>query len=147
MTAILADDVERIIMHYYPRRRLEPPSANTAVGWEHDPGLRKLREVTRELEKIHAPVHKGARGGLEVSEEWIVGGRLRVQLSYLGPYAALNFGHAEALDEDLSRLYEAVERALGKHGVTVLNLGELEASVPWIDGARATVWSCLFDPR
>lgn len=140
-------ELERIVMHYYPRRRLEAPSANAGVRWEHDPGLRKLRDVTRELEKIHATVHKGARGGLEVSEEWIVGGRLRVQLSYLGPYAALNFGYSETLDEDLSRLYEAVERALGKHGVAVLNREELEERVPWIDGGRANVWSCLFDPR
>jgi hypothetical protein len=134
------DELERIAIRYYPQGKLRAPSADPSVRWDHDLDLKRLEKVIRDLEKLRPT--KGTRGDLAISEEWVLGQRLRLELSYLGPYATL--AHDGALDEETSRLYEAAERVLKAHQVRVLKTTELAEPLPWFTTELVTVGRALF---
>ena len=139
-------NVERTILHYYPQRALTSPLQNPGVSWDYDPEYKTLKAIMADLKKAGG-VRPGTRGKYDVSEELIVEDAVRVQLSYLGPYAAIDYKLADETDEDRRAVARAVKKVLDKHGVLVLADDALEEGVPWIQhGAPATVWKCLFAP-
>jgi hypothetical protein len=138
-------DVEATIAHFYPERRLANPSGNRAIVWSYDPKNTTLKAIVSELEAL-APTRAGTRGRYDLSEELEIGA-LRLQLSYLGPYAALNYGITSDVDLDGAlvdrQAASDVRRILDRHRVQLLTTSELDEQVPWI-GTYATVWNCLF---
>src|SRR5260221_12091320 len=93
-------DLERTIIHYYPQRALVSPLENDAISWDYDSSYVTLKGVLAELEKIDPSVRPGTRGRYDISEELVVADSIRLQLCYIGPYAALNYGFDRDLDED-----------------------------------------------
>lgn len=140
-------ELERTIIHYYPQRALVSPLENDNVSWDYDPSYGTLKAVLADLKKIDPELRPGTRGRYDISEELILIDELRLQLCYLGPYAALNYGVERDLDEDQRELVRRVEGVLEKHGIALLPEQELDDPVPWIQhgtASRATVWNCLF---
>jgi hypothetical protein len=137
-------DLERTIIHYYPRRVLQTPLDNDAINWDYDPSFKQLKTILSELKTIDPELRPGTRGRYDISEELVVFKTVRLQLSYLGPYGALNHGLARELDEDEREIVRRVKKVLDKHGVRILNDGELSDRVPWIQHGSATIWDCLF---
>lgn len=142
-------ELERTIIKYYPQRALVSPIENDAIAWDYDTGYRTLKAILAELKTLEPTVRPGTRGRYDISEELILGGDLHLQLCYIGPFAAMNYGFERDLDEDERDLVRQVERLLEKHGVMVLEAGQLDELVPWIrEGTHAqrsaTVWNCLF---
>jgi len=134
-------DVAATIAHFYPDRRLADPTENRAIVWSYDPKSTTLKAIVSELQ-----ARAGTRGGYDLSEELEIGA-LRLQLSYLGPYAALNYGIASDVDLDGTivdrQAASDVRRILEKHRVQLLTASELDERAPWI-ATYATVWDCLF---
>ena len=134
-------DVEATIAHFYPERRLVNPVKNRAIVWSYDPKSTTLKAIITELS-----ARAGTRGSYDLSEELEIGA-LRLQLSYLGPYAALNYRITSDVDLDGALVDRQaatdVRRILEKHGVQVLTSSELDEHAPWI-ATYATVWDCLF---
>jgi hypothetical protein len=139
-------DLERTIIHYYPQRALISPLENDGVSWDYDPSYGTLKQILADLKSVDPSTRPGTRGRYDISEELVLKESIRLQLCYLGPYAALNYGLERELDEDERELVRRVERVLEKYGVMLLDEGDLEETVPWIQqGAMgATVWNCLF---
>jgi hypothetical protein len=141
--------VERTIIHYYPRRALVSPLDNEAVTWDYDPSYAALKAVLADLARIDPDLRPGTRGRYDISEELILAGSIRLQLCYIGPYAALNYGVDRDLDEDEREILRRTEKVLEKHGLELLDKRALDELVPWIqhgtpERQRATVWNCLF---
>lgn len=144
----MRSDIERAIIHYYPERALANPAENAAITWSYDADHAILKAVLGDLQAIDAGAHPGSRGANDLSEE-VVLGELHLQLSYLGPWAALNHALERDLSEDEREMARRIERALQKHGIEILSTEDLAEPVRWIrhgapDGEAATVWSCLF---
>ena len=142
-------DLERTIIHYYPQRALVSPLDNEAITWDYDPTYATPKAIIADLKAIDPEARPGTRGRYDNSEELVVGDSVRLQLCYIGPYAALNYGLTRELDEDERDLVERIEQVLEKHGVLLLAPEELDELVPWIQhglpsATRATVWHCLF---
>ncbi len=142
-------ELERTIIHYYPRRALTSPLDDQAITWDYDPSYATLKALLQDLEAIDDDVRPGTRGRYDISEEIVVGDVVRLQLCYIGPYAAINYGLDRDLGEDERELVRRVEKALEKHGIMSLDRATLEEMVPWIqhgtrERRKATVWECLF---
>lgn len=142
-------DLERTIIHYYPQRALVSPLENDTIHWDYDTGYTTLKAILAELKAIDPAHRPGTRGRHDISEEVVLLGTLRLQLCYIGPYAALNYGLERDLSEDERDAIRRVEKILEKHGVQILSDRELGETVPWIQrgtarGTPATVWNCLF---
>ncbi|MCK6544390.1 hypothetical protein L6R52_00840 [Myxococcota bacterium] len=140
-------EIERVIIHYYPQRALVSPLASDAITWDYDTGYATLKSILAALKALDPELKPGTRGRYDISEELVIVGGLRLQLSYLGPFAALNHGLDRELDEDARELARRATEILERHGVRVLSEEELDERVPWIQlpkGNTATVWSCLF---
>ena len=142
-------DVERTIVHYYPKQVLVSPLEDEQVTWDYDTDNAVLRDVIRELKALDPELRNGTRGRYDISEELILFSELRLQLCYIGPYAALNFGVERYLGEDARERADRIRQILQGHGITVLADPDLVESVPWIrhgiaKGTNATVWNCLF---
>ncbi len=142
-------ELERTIIHYYPRRALTSPLDDSGVAWDYDPSYATLKALLRDLEKIGSEVRPGTRGRYDISEEIVVDDAVRVQLCYIGPYAAINYGLERDLGDDERELVRGIEKALEKHGIFCLDKSVLEENVPWIqhgtpERRKATVWDCLF---
>jgi hypothetical protein len=143
----MSPDVERTIMRFYPGRALVSP-IETKVPWDYDPNFVVLKAVLAELTQLDSKLQPGTRGRYEVSEEVVLFGVFRVQLSYLGPYAALNYATAVSPDEATRERSSAIETILRRNGLSVLDTEQLDEVVPWVQGPRvATLWKCLFQPR
>lgn len=145
----MTPEIERTIIHYYPERALVSPLENESVDWDYDPDYSNLKRILGELKAIDPDLRAGTRGRYDISEELILFGKLRLQVSYIGPFAALNYGVERDLDEDDRERLHRVERVLEKHGVLLLRPTDLDETVPWIQhgtesGRAATVWNCLF---
>jgi hypothetical protein len=145
----MTPDIERTIVHYYPKQVLVSPLEDDQVIWDYDTDNAVLREVIEELEALDPNLQNGTRGRYDISEELILFGELRLQLCYIGPYAALNYGVERYLDEDARERASRIRQILESHGITMLEKPDLEESVPWIrhgitKGTAATVWHCLF---
>lgn len=145
----MTPDIERTIIHYYPQRALVSPLENDNVSWDYDADYSTLKSVLGELESLDPEMRPGTRGRYTISEELILFGELRLQVSYIGPYAALNYGLGDDLTEDQRERARRVEQILQKHGLLVLRDQELGEGVSWIqqgaiNGSGATVWDCLF---
>jgi hypothetical protein len=142
-------DIERIIIRYYPNRALTSPLDNDAIRWDYDTNYATLKTVLAELKTLDPEIKLGTRGRYDISEEVVLIDALHVQLSYIGPYAALNHGIARELDEDEREISERLTAILARHGIRLLADNELDELVPWIQhgtpaGRKATVWDCLF---
>lgn len=142
-------ELERTIIHYYPQRALVSPLENDTISWDYDPSYATLKAVLAELKSIDPGLRPGTRGRYDISEEQVLLDTLRLQLCYIGPFAALNYGLDRELDEDEREVVRRVEKLLEKHGILLLEHQDLEEIVPWIQhgtpGRRsATVWNCLF---
>jgi hypothetical protein len=140
--------LERIIIHYYPARALASPLADGNIRWDYDADNQVLKTILRELEEADLSVRAGTRSDYQIGEELVVGGRVRLQLSYLGPYAAIAHGPGAGprmTDDATEDLVRTIEDVLAAQGVRVLSQDELDETVPWIrHGGPATVWQCLF---
>ena len=140
-------ELERTIIHYYPKRALVSPLDDEQVSWDYDPAYGTLKAVLSELKKVDPDLRPGTRGRYDISEELVLIDAIRVQLCYIGPYAALNYGLERDLDEDEREVVRRVEGVLSKHGISLLEESDLDEMVPWIQHGsrgRATVWNCLF---
>lgn len=145
----MTPDIERTIIQYYPKQALVSPLEDDQIAWDYDPDNANLRTLVEGLKAIDPDLRNGTRGRYDISEELIVFDLFRVQLCYLGPYAAINYGLDRSLSEDQREQLRLIERVLAKHGITRLTTTDLEESVPWIrhgkiNGKGATVWHCLF---
>jgi hypothetical protein len=144
----MSPDIERTIFHYYPQRALVSPLENESIRWDYDADYSTLKAVLRELEVLDPQLRSGTRGRYDISEEIVLFDSLRLQLSYIGPYAALDYGLERELGEAERDRRRAVERVLTGHGLSVLGQGDLDEQVPWIQHGTptgiATVWDCLF---
>lgn len=139
-------EVERTIIHFYPRRALVSPLEDANVTWNWDVDNRSLKALIADLRELDPDMKPGTRGRYDVSEELILFGDLRLQLCYLGPFAAIDYGVRRAMSEDHREYRARIERALDAHGFLLLGDRELEEPVPWIQQGGATVWGCLFVP-
>jgi hypothetical protein len=141
-------DIERIIMHYYPKRVLVSPLSDEDIVWDFDTNHGTLNALLRDLTEIGADLRPGTRGAYDVSEEVVLADGLRLQLCSIGPYAAIDYEAEHTLDADEQALVERVGEVLEKHGIALLKKNDLDETVPWIKGdpvrLPATVWSCLF---
>lgn len=140
-------ELERTIIHYYPQRALISPLDNEAITWDYDPNYGTLKAIIAELKALDPKLRPGTRGRYDISEELVLIDDVRLQLCYIGPYAALNYGIERELDEDQRELVRRIEKIFDKHGVQLLPEAELDEMVPWIQHGtkgRATVWNCLF---
>ncbi len=138
-------EVERAIAHFYPRRALVSPWEDPSVVWSYDPKGVISKAIVRDLESLDPGTRPGTRGEYDLSEELEIGA-IRLQLSYLGPFAALDYRLAVEVDLDghpLDRRAGDVRRILERHDTLVLSTGELEERADWIRN-HATVWDCLF---
>lgn len=147
----IRSEVERTIMHYYPERALVSPLQGGRVTWDYDTMFTELKAILAQLKAIDPGMKPGTRGRYDISEEVVLIDTIRVQLSYIGPFAAVNFGVERDLDEDEREIVERVQEVLDDRGLFVLEADDLQQSVPWIQrgtprGASATVWNCLFVP-
>lgn len=139
-------ELERTIIHFYPKGALTSPLDDPTIDWTWDPRNEVLKALLADLQAIDPEVRPGTRGDYVISEEQIVGDDLRIQLSYLGPYAALNYRADRDLDEDRRERLRRVEKVLEKHGYLLIREDDLEERVPWIrHGGPATAWNCLFE--
>lgn len=141
--------IEQTIIHYYPQRALVSPLENENISWDYDSEYRSLKGLLADLEALDPKMRPGTRGAYDISEELVLFGSIRLQVSYIGPFAALNYGLPSDLDEAGRANLRAIEKLLTKHGFQTLNDEALEEVVPWIQhgvetGANATVWNCLF---
>ncbi len=141
---MMTPEIERTIIHYYPQRALVSPLDNDDINWDYDSDYSTLKGVLRDLKTLDPELRPGTRGRYDISEEVLLFNELRVQLSYIGPFAALNYGLGQDLDEDTRERIERIEKILEKHGLVLLAEDELDESVPWIQPSAATVWHCLF---
>ena len=138
-------EIEQTIIHYYPQRALVSPLDNEEIHWDYDSDYRSLKALLADLEKVDPNMRPGTRGGYDISEELVIFGSVRLQVSYIGPFAALNYGLPSALDEDGRERVRRIRGLLDKHGFSVLQTEALDETVPWIQhGHSATVWNCLF---
>jgi hypothetical protein len=143
----MTPEVEQTIIHYYPQRALVSPLDNADIHWDYDTDNRSLKALLVELENLDPEMRPGTRGSYDISEELVLFSRIRLQVSYIGPFAALNYGLPQDLDEDGRERVRRVESLLSKHGFQVLNDETLDQVVPWIQqgvATTATVWNCLF---
>lgn len=143
----MTPEIERTIIHYYPTRALVSPLENEGIAWEYDSDNSTLKSLVADLKDLDPELRPGTRGRYDISEELLLFGGMRLQLSYIGPFAALNYGVEADLDEDQREYVRRIEKALDAHGIMLLEESELSEMVPWIQqGARgsATVWNCLF---
>lgn len=145
----MSPDIEQTIIHYYPQRALVSPLDDENIAWDYDSDYRSLKALLSELEAIDTNLRPGTRGSYDISEELVLFGAIRLQVSYIGPFAALNYGLHSDLDENGRANLRAVEGLLAKHGFQILNDEALDEVVPWIQhgthtGSQATVWNCLF---
>ncbi len=135
-------------MQYFPNRRLESPVGNPRVSWDYDPQYAALKALLAELKALDPRLQLGTRGQYDLSEEIVLRGELRLQLSYVGPYAALNFRRPSELVEESRELASRVRALLQRRGVTLLTDEALNEEVPWIIHAsgprKPRVWNCLF---
>lgn len=140
--------IERIVVHYYPSRTLVSPLADRNIRWEYDADNQVLKTILRALEKAELGVRAGTRSDYQIGEELVVGDRVRLQLSYLGPYAAIAHGAGGGrtmTDDETDDVVRTIEDVLAAHGVRVLSKEELDEPVLWIThGGPASVWQCLF---
>jgi hypothetical protein len=138
--------IERIIVHCYPTGMLASLRADSS---DYDADHRVLKAILRELEEADLMVKQGTRSDYRIGEELVVSG-VRLQLSYLGPYAAIAHGPGGGplmTDDDTDDVVRTIEDVLGDHGVRVLSREELDETAEWIrHGGPATVWQCLFAP-
>jgi len=140
-------DIEQTIMQYYPQRSLVSPLDNDDIRWDYDPEHKSLKELLEDLKTIDPDVRPGTRGDYVISEEIVVLDGLRLQVCYLGPYAAVNYGFDRDFSEKERDALKDVKAALAKHGFTLLENDDLTEQVPWIQHGTetmATVWNCLF---
>jgi hypothetical protein len=137
-------DVERTILHFYPRRELKSPVGDPEVVWDYDPSFQRLKAVLAELKVLDPGMEPSARSRGELSEEVVLLGGLRLTLSYLGPYAALNHGMERPSGEVAWDGERAIQQTLDRHGIQLLAEEALTEAVPWITRGRADVWACLF---
>lgn len=142
-------EIEQTIIHYYPQRALVSPLEDENIHWDYDSDYRSLKALLSDLEKLDPKLRPGTRGSYDISEELVLFERVRVQVSYIGPFAALNYGIGADLDEEGRANVREIERLLAKHGFQILNDEALDEVVPWIQhgthtGSQATVWNCLF---
>jgi hypothetical protein len=142
----VSPEIQRTIERHYPKRALTDPADDPSVKWSWDVDNSILRAIVAELSALDPVTRPGTRGRHSISEELLVG-RLHVQLSHLGPFAALNHRAGSALDVEIDPQIlaraEEIRRVLGVHGVMLLELEALDAPSEWIAGA--TVWDCLFE--
>ncbi len=138
-------ELERIIVNYYPRRTLESPLGDRAIRWEYDPDNRILKAILRDLERAGLRQKPGTQSDYRISEEIVLDDRVRLHLSYLGPYAAIDRGAEPTRDDPTHDLVGTIEDVLAEHGVRVLRAPELEEAAAWIrHDPAASVWRCLF---
>ena len=145
----MTPDIERTIVHYYPKQVLVSPLEDQQVTWDYDTDNAVLRDIIRELKELDPELRNGTRGRYDISEELILFDELRLQLCYIGPYAALNYGVERYFGEDARERADRIRQILEGHGISLLEKTDLEESVPWIrhgieKGSNATVWNCLF---
>lgn len=145
----MSPDIEQTIIHYYPQRALVSPLDDENINWDYDSDYRTLKALLAELKTLDPELKPGTRGSYDISEELLVFGRIRLQVSYIGPFAAVNYGVGESLDEATRANLRDVERLLDKHGFQLLKDEALDETVPWIQhgtnkGSETTVWHCLF---
>jgi hypothetical protein len=145
----MAPDVERTILHYYPKQALVSPLDDEQIAWDYDVDNAVLRAVIADLQTLDPTLRNGTRGRYDISEELILFDNLRLQICYLGPFAALGYGVERRLNEDARERADRIRQILEEHGIAVLSTTDLEESVPWIRhglprGTHANVWSCLF---
>lgn len=134
------NEIERAVIRHYPEQALATPKS-----YEYDSTYATLKQVLADLRKIDPGLTPGTRTRPELSEEWILIGTLRLQLSIVGPFAALNYGVEHDLDEDERELAERIRGVLDEHGIALLEPVDLDERVPWIRrGQAANVWNCLF---
>src|SRR5574339_1161009 len=96
----MAPAVERTIIQYYPGQSLVSPLDDERIVWDYDADNAILRAVVRALTELDPTLRSGTRGRYDLSEELILFDELRLQLCYLGPYAALNYGVERARSEE-----------------------------------------------
>lgn len=141
--------IEQTIIHYYPQRALVSPLDNENITWDYDADNRVLKALLADLKDMDPKMRPGTRGAYDISEELVMHDSIRLQVSYIGPFAALNYGLPSDLDEAGRANLRAVQKTLEKHGFQILNDEPLGEVVPWIQhgvhtGSNATVWNCLF---
>jgi hypothetical protein len=141
--------IEQTITHYYPRRALVSPLDDASITWEYDPKYETLKAVLADLKQLDPELRPGTRASYDVSEEVILFDRLHLQLSYVGPFAALNYRVEEETDEVDQERSRRIREVVERHGLRLLESQELGEAVPWIQhglpsGTTATVWDCLF---
>jgi len=140
--------IEDTIAKFYPKQVLISPLSDPSVNWAYDPKYEKLKALLTELREMDSTAHPGTRPNFDISEEVVLLDNIHIYLSYLGPFAAINYGDDLELDESQQEAVRAVERLLARHKVTLLDDGELDESVAWITagttGRHARVWDCLF---
>ena len=145
----MRSDIERVILHYYPGGALRSPLGVEGITWDFDTEHAQLRALVSALEGLSDQTRPGTRGQYDISEEILVGGRVRLQVSYLGPFATLNRGETQApTDEDERALIEDTQQLCRKHGMELLTDAVVNEPVSWVRSApgtpQATVWTCLF---
>ncbi len=141
----MINEVETTIIHFYPKRALVSPLDDDHIRWNYDEDNSILRGIVADLKKLDPQLRNGTRGRYDISEELIVFGEIHLQLCYLGPYAALNYGFVAEPTEDARERGRRVQKVVEKHGLKLLAEKELREQVAWIQhGSSATVWNCLF---
>lgn len=145
----MAPDIEQAIIHHYPRQALVSPLEDENVAWDYDSDNSRLRALVADLRRLDPELRPGTRGDYAVSEELVLFGGTRLQVSFIGPFAALDYGLSPKLDEEGRANVREVEAVLARHDFQILKDEVLEEAVPWIkhgvgEGGQATVWNCLF---
>jgi hypothetical protein len=140
--------IEKTVMQYYPERLLASPLDNERIRWDYDPNHALLKKVVAALSRIDPTLRAGSRGDYVISEEVVLLDGIKLQLSYLGPYAALNYGAKQPLSHKDAVVVEKVRTVLNEHNITLLSENDLNEASTWIRGTHdekaITVWNCLF---
>lgn len=128
---------------FYPHHVLRNPTCDRSIVWNFDPKNTKLQRFIETLRGSHA-TRLGTRSTFDTSEELIVEDQIAIQLSYLAPYAALNF---EIFNPEIdAQLLSSVRTLLSDHGYRVLSNAQLRAPVSWFVECEVSVWEALFVP-
>lgn len=139
-------DIERAIMRYYPGQTLRSPLDDDTVVWDWDRDHNKLRSLLQDLEQLDSTLRPGTAAAYDIAEEVVLVDGLRLLISYLGPFVAVNAHPLHRPSEAQVDMLTQVRPALQRHGFELLDDATLNERASWLEasGAIATVRTCLF---
>ncbi len=137
-------DIQQVVAQFYPKHQWVSPLTEEGISWDYDPKNEKLKMLLEALKAIDPTLQLGTQGDYVVGEDVVLFEHVRLWVSYLGPYAALEVFDGGAGPEVLREAKSRVLAVLEKHGLRVLDERELAEAATWFHGPAVTVKQSLF---